>query len=53
VQLKLDLEWIPREEPTVSLVGEARKELVRLIAAAIMATRKEDGNDEQHTSEDR
>ena len=55
VQLKFDLAWIPGEEPTVSL-EEVRVELVRLMAAAIVATRlavKEDDDDERSTPEDR
>ena len=55
MQLKFDLAWIPGEEPTVSL-EEVRVELVRLMAAAIVATRvavKEDDDDEHSTPEDR
>jgi hypothetical protein len=55
VQLKFDLAWIPGGEPTVSLEG-IRVELVRLMAAAIVATRvaiKEEDDDERSTPEDR
>ncbi len=56
VQLKFDLAWIPGEEPTVSLEG-VRVELVRLMAAAIVATRvaikEEEEDDERSTPEDR
>jgi hypothetical protein len=56
VQLKLDLAWTLREQPTNSL-EEAREELVRLMATAMVAVAthgegKEGGNDEQRTSED-
>jgi hypothetical protein len=53
--LKLDLAWIPGEEPTISL-EEVRVELVGLMAAAIVAAQgiaKEDDDDERYTPENR
>jgi hypothetical protein len=56
VQLKLDLAWILREQPTIPL-EEAQEELVTLMATAIEAVAtqregKEGDDDEQRASED-
>ena len=55
MQIQLDLGWTPQEGPSIPL-DEARGELVRLMAAAIVAVSvpaKEAGDDEPCSSEDR